>query len=164
MLFIVLDGLDECEPEEVRKTLSWFLDRQKSTDNNDLGHLRLLCVSQRTEIIQRTLSKAPQISLENPNHERDVQEYVKQQASLIEDEFGVGPEVEAQIATRVSNAAESRFLSFSSTVLPLMNDAIHPGMFLFAKLVMQNLQSQTSRHDLMQELEPEVFPVDLRDA
>ena len=163
-LFIILDGLDECEPEEVQKTLSWFIERQKDSESNDHGHIRLLCVSQRTEVIQRMLSKEPQISLENPNHKHDIRQFVKQQASVIQDEFEVGFEVGAQIVTRVSNAADSKSISSSMIVLSLTNDASYPGMFLFAKLVMQNLQSQTSRHDLMKELEPEVFPVDLREA
>ena len=38
------------------------------------------------------------------------------------------------------------------------------GMFLFAKLVMENLSDQTSQYDLKEELKPEIFPVDLKDA
>ena len=163
-LFIVLDGLDECEPEEVQKALSWFIDRQKTTDYSGHTRIRLLCVSQRTEVIERMLSETPQLSLENPHHELDVRQFVKQQASLIEDEFRIGSEVEAQITTRVSNTAKSKFISSLYTVRSLTNNSNHPGMFLFAKLVMQNLQNQTSRYDLMKELEPEVFPVNLQDA
>lgn len=37
-------------------------------------------------------------------------------------------------------------------------------MFLFAKLVMENLLDQTSQHDLFQELDEKVFPIDLTDA
>ena len=38
------------------------------------------------------------------------------------------------------------------------------GMFLFAKLVLENLASQVFRDDVVAELEPETFPVDLKDA
>ena len=37
-------------------------------------------------------------------------------------------------------------------------------MFLFAKLVMENLLDQTSQNNLMKELEPDTFPVDLKNA
>lgn len=37
-------------------------------------------------------------------------------------------------------------------------------MFLFAKLVMENLGNQTSQNDLRKELEPTTFPVDLGQA
>ena len=38
------------------------------------------------------------------------------------------------------------------------------GMFLFAKLVLENLASQVFREDVVKELEPGIFPVDLKDA
>jgi hypothetical protein len=37
-------------------------------------------------------------------------------------------------------------------------------MFLFAKLVMENLSNQTSQYDVVKELEPEKCPVNLGDA
>lgn len=37
-------------------------------------------------------------------------------------------------------------------------------MFLFAKLVMENLGNQPSQNDLRNELEPTTFPVDLGQA
>jgi len=38
------------------------------------------------------------------------------------------------------------------------------GMFLFAKLVMENLYNQTKRENLNKELEPNRFPRGLEDA
>jgi len=38
------------------------------------------------------------------------------------------------------------------------------GMFLFAKLVMENLSNQTSQYDVVKELEPKTFPINLQDA
>ena len=37
-------------------------------------------------------------------------------------------------------------------------------MFLFAKLVMENLSNQTSQYDLIKELDPPIFPIDLKQA
>ena len=109
--FIVLDGLDECEPQEVQKILSWLIARQKDIRSTDHGHVRLLCVGQRTEVIQRLLSKASQISLENPEHQNDVRKFIEQQAGCIRDEFDIGFEVEAEIVRRVSTTAKSKYLT-----------------------------------------------------
>ena len=106
--FIILDGLDECEPEEVQKILSWFGSFQEDSNGAEQGYIKLLFIAQRTEIIQRTLSKALQICLENPEHEADVRDFVKHHARTIRDEFEIKPEIEGEIVRRVSNAAKSK--------------------------------------------------------
>lgn len=110
-IFIVLDGLDECEPEEVENILNWFTLYQNDLSSQAKSHLRLLCVGQRTDIIQRLLSRASLICLENPDHQNDILNFVKHQAHRLRNEFDLESEVEGAIVRRVANTAKSKRLN-----------------------------------------------------
>jgi hypothetical protein len=111
--FFILDGLDECKPGEAEKIISWLTSRQNDTNQEDCGHIRLLCIGQRVDILQRMMSSAADISLENASHHRDIEDYVKEQARNIREEFEISSHVEAEIVMRVTNAAKSRKLAYS---------------------------------------------------
>ncbi|KAL9074938.1 MAG: hypothetical protein Q9157_004187 [Trypethelium eluteriae] len=142
--FIVLDGLDECTSEEAEKAISWFVSRCKKQESLDSGRIRLACVGQRIEILQRLLSSAEEICLENEQHQQDIFTYVKRRAHDLTDEFEIDSQTESSIVKRTTESAKS--------------------MFLFAKLVMENLSNQLSRNELLKEIDRELFPVDLKDA
>jgi hypothetical protein len=110
--FIILDGLDECKPVEAEKALSWFKSRQRDAMQADLGHIRLLCVGQRTAVLQHMLSSAADISLENASHQGDIERYVKEQACIIREDFEISSQIETDIVTRVTNTAKSRRTAF----------------------------------------------------
>ena len=117
--FVVIDGLDECASEEVEKILSFFTARQREKAMPGHGQVRLLCVSQRTDIILHMLSKAPQISLENPEHQYDIRKFIEQQAQSIRSEFDISVDLEREIAERVSNVSKSGYSSFSKLLSEL---------------------------------------------
>ena len=105
---IILDGLDECKPGEAEKAISWFTSHQKNTSKSNCGQTRLLCVGQRSDELQNALSLAREISLENIDHQRDVESYVKEQAQNIGKEFEISLEVQTELITRVTNASKSK--------------------------------------------------------
>ena len=107
-IYIVLDGLDECEPDETQKILLWFMARQAESSSLDHGHIRLLCVGQRTNVLQDVLSTAPQISLENAEHQRDVHHFIEQRAYCIQREFDVEPGCVDEIVKRISKVAKGK--------------------------------------------------------
>jgi hypothetical protein len=54
---------------------------------------------------------------------------------------------------------------YSVTIgIKILTNNLEPGMFLFAKLVMENFFSQTKRENLTKELEPNRFPRGLEEA
>jgi hypothetical protein len=111
--FVVLDGLDECLPEEAEKTLSWFQSHLKNSSKADSGHIRLLCVGQRVDVLQRELSSAADITLDqNASHLEDVERYVKEQANALKADFELSSQDETEIVTRVVGGAKSKNSSF----------------------------------------------------
>jgi hypothetical protein len=117
--YVILDGLDECKPGEAEKAISWFTSRKKDTNQGDCGHIRLVCVGQRVDVLQRMLSSAADISLENASHQEDIKRYVIEQARNIREEFEISTQIEAEIVTRVTNASKSRKTGlYPPTLLP----------------------------------------------
>ena len=108
-IFIVLDGVDECESKEVEKILSFFTARQTQKAASKDSQFRLLCVSQRTSVIPHMLSRASQISLENTEHEGDVKKFIEEQANSIRNEFDISIDLEREIVERVSKASKSLY-------------------------------------------------------
>ncbi|KAI9666681.1 MAG: hypothetical protein M1821_004617 [Bathelium mastoideum] len=142
--FVVLDGLDECTSGEAEKAISWFVSRCEKQGSLDSGQIRLACVGQRVETLQQLLSSAEEICLENKQHQRDIFTYVEGRAHDLKDEFEIDSQTETSIIKRTTDSAKS--------------------MFLFAKLVMENLSNQSSRYELLKEMDKDIFPIDLKDA
>lgn len=115
--FVILDGLDECRPGEAEKAISWFISRQADDTHKTCGHIRLLCIGQRNDVLQRMLSSAADISLENVSHHEDIGRYVKEQACSIREDFEISPQTEADIVNRVTSVAKSRNPLLSCTIL-----------------------------------------------
>ncbi|KAL3470718.1 hypothetical protein BJX99DRAFT_267263 [Aspergillus californicus] len=137
--YVVLDGLDECDSAEAEKTISWFLSRQKHAGLGTDGHIRLLCICQRTELLQRMLSPAEKISMDDQqSHRKDIETYIRDNVRSLSDKFGLSVDTEESIIANISKVAN--------------------GMFLYAKVVIDNLSCQYTRDDLMKELAPGVFP------
>lgn len=120
--FVVLDGLDECRPGEAEKALSWLVSRQKDTNHMACGRIRLLCIGQRTDVLQNMLSSAADLSLENSSHQEDIERYVKEQACRIKEEFEISTQIEVEIVARVTSAAKSRKLTLFSYHSPAASE------------------------------------------
>jgi hypothetical protein len=85
-IWIVLDGLDECEKKEKKKILTWITTLLKSEDQP--GRLRVLLVSQDEGDIRRHLMKRPFISLhDSPQHKQAIRMYATRKASKIAKKF-----------------------------------------------------------------------------
>ncbi|KAL2841782.1 hypothetical protein BJX68DRAFT_270965 [Aspergillus pseudodeflectus] len=142
---VLLDGLDECDPSEAEKVISWFTSRQQQAPLGNDGHIRLLCLGQRTDLLQRMLSGARDISLDTQQrHKEDIKCYIRGKIQSISADFGLDPNTQNNIVSKVSTVAN--------------------GMFLYAKVVMDNLACQYTLDELMEELSPGVFPDGLDDA
>lgn len=137
--FIVLDGLDEAASGEATKSINWLLSLLNGSLTDNDSSIRVLFCGQRDGILDTLLSNQPSISLEVfPEHSADIRLYCAQICAGIRQKFCISPETEEDIISRVTDNAK--------------------GMFLYARVVLNNLLSQTKRSRLMQEIEPSIFP------
>ncbi|KAI0402399.1 hypothetical protein F4802DRAFT_375189 [Xylaria palmicola] len=145
---IILDGLDECNHKsagnEARQILNW-LTTTVIPDGEKVGsRIRLLALGQRDGVVDSALSKYPSIRLDAVgSHHNDIYMFARSRASEIGERFGLEPAEERTMIEKVTTTAK--------------------GMFLYAKVVMDNLMAQGSLAELDQELEVK-FPTGLNEA
>ncbi|KAK2814069.1 hypothetical protein FQN50_000473 [Emmonsiellopsis sp. PD_5] len=143
-VYIILDGLDECKPKEAAKTIKWLVSYQEASQGGT-GKISLLCLGQRTDELQTLLSSATSIVLDTVGaHGKDIERYAQLMLDRVRSKFKINSEKSAEIMTQVLSSSK--------------------GMFLYAKLVMENLLSQYTLRDFMAEIQPGVFPQGLEAA
>jgi hypothetical protein len=103
--FIILDGLDECKKGEAEKAVLWFTSMLREWPTADSGSIHLLCVSQRDGALDKLLSNASTLSLENDEHQKDIESYARHWSSKIRQKFDITIDLENEIATRVARSA-----------------------------------------------------------
>ncbi|KAI0549688.1 WD40 repeat-like protein [Xylaria curta] len=136
--YIVLDGLDECAPNEAAKSVGWFLSLIYGGLAGTNVALRVLFCGQRDGTLDKLLSEHPSISLEVSGHVEDICQYCRGFARRIREKFEIPLEMEEDIIQKVTSEAK--------------------GMFLYARVVLENLWNQTRRARLKEEIEPGTFP------
>jgi hypothetical protein len=148
--YIIIDGLDECEPHERKEILKFFVKlAELSCETEPAGKLRVLFISQDYMEIRKIIveSKAkPKILCLTPDHNRDdISNFVEYWVKKIQVKHDISPLQQDYI--RCNTVSKAR------------------GMFLYAKLVSENLFKQPTREQLLSEIDqPHKFPDDLKEA
>ncbi|EED22939.1 zinc finger protein, putative [Talaromyces stipitatus ATCC 10500] len=121
-LYIIIDAVDECESgEQAKNLLNIFKDLTQKCDNHSPGKLRVLFFSQPTSEIRNALSSADTLTLTPELTVNDIRKYCQHRTRELE-KFEFGNEDIKNVVEIICTRAD--------------------GMFLFAKLVMNNLAKQ----------------------
>lgn len=142
--FIFIDGLDECDSVQRRHFMSWFVSKAEDFHKREKGRCRVLFLSQLESDIKKGLTNAATLRIESSHLQADIQIYIKIWTQKIQRKFG--------FADDVRESLEASSLERSQ------------GMFLYAKLVMENLFGQVSLKRLLFEMQPHIFPQGLEQA
>ncbi|KAH8800405.1 hypothetical protein F5884DRAFT_863111 [Xylogone sp. PMI_703] len=136
--FLIIDGIDECDQKERRLILNFFI--SSITDNSITPRkLRGLFISQELNDIKSALHIADVIQLRKDHNESDIRNYAEKWAKRIQERFRVMPDkAREHIVKLVCEGAD--------------------GMFLFARLVLENLHAQENLESVYNELHPDTFP------
>ncbi|KAI0426032.1 hypothetical protein F5Y09DRAFT_346071 [Xylaria sp. FL1042] len=145
---IVLDGLDECNHhgngDEAKRILQWLLTTVIPHCVAGGSKLRLLALGQRDGVVDGALFDYPSIGLDySTAHFDDIQSFAKSRALELGRRFALEENEKSDIVQKVTTTAK--------------------GMFLYAKVVMDNLMDQGSLDELDQELRVK-FPSGLDQA
>ncbi|KAK2808656.1 hypothetical protein FQN50_004520 [Emmonsiellopsis sp. PD_5] len=143
-LFIVIDGLDECNAAERKLVLPFFKGLLDHCDKQSPGKLRLLFISQDYNDIRNALATADVLSLKPTDNEHDIKIYVSAWTKKIRQKHDLD-DVHTEYI-KESTCSKAR------------------GMFLFAKLVMRNLYDQPMKNQLLEEIKASRFPEGLAQA
>ncbi|KAF2492844.1 ankyrin [Lophium mytilinum] len=131
-LTIVIDGLDECVKSQKAEIVSWIRSVVASAETDDSRNLRCCFLSQDDNDTGRLLKGLPTFKITAEHNNHDISRFCRRRANEIGQNFGVLPQDVQNLAECVAGKAD--------------------GMFLYAKLVMDNLDSQVSKAALKQEM------------
>ncbi|KAH8691089.1 hypothetical protein GQ44DRAFT_636325, partial [Phaeosphaeriaceae sp. PMI808] len=127
-LYIIIDGLDECEREDRKEIVSWF---RRVITPAEADDLRCLFISQDDGIARKDFSKLPSYKITDGDNRRDIVIFCELWAERIQQRFHL-----------------------PSTPSPYIVDTIVQragGMFLFAELTAWNLYNQRDCKTLNEE-------------
>lgn len=137
--------------------------REDESGENNESCIRLFISGQRDGVLETQMSEYSTIQLETATgHDREIEAFATDMADKIQEHFRLDSEAGQNIVSRVTSQAHGK-LSYLKTLVKHVLTSIG-GMFLYARLVLDNLLSQTSKYDLKQELKAGTFPDGLDQA
>ncbi|RDL38798.1 uncharacterized protein BP5553_03138 [Venustampulla echinocandica] len=140
-IHIIIDGLDECENSESKTIVAEISKVLRKDGLLQPGRTRAMFISQPDTSIRNSLHTATIVRLTESDSQGDIAEYTRYWCLEIQSKFRLSEEKR-----------------------DLIRNLVCEGMFLFAKLVLQNLLSQVSRAALYETLLPQRFPRGLNQA
>lgn len=166
--YIIIDGLDECPPATRQTSLKILTSVIKTCDQTlHFGKPRLLIVSQKLGDIEKSLADANSMGIRREDNQKDIMEFVHTRAGELNQKF----DLETELVDRIEDATLEYTHGLNLFGLSSCYDRgcvltfnISIGMFLFAVLVMENLQMCTNRKQCEEEMETAVFPKRIEDA
>ncbi|KAI8715820.1 NACHT domain-containing protein [Fusarium sp. LHS14.1] len=144
-LYLVLDGLDECVKEEINKTLNWSLSLIDEKLRNSGSDLRIILSGQRDGVLDTKLVRQLSISLETSAHNENIRRYCELRCK----------EIAATFFESSPNGEEAQ--SIKERIFTLVTNEAK-GMFLYARVVLENLLGQTRLSGLKREIQADTFP------
>ncbi|KAK3294357.1 uncharacterized protein B0H64DRAFT_324187 [Chaetomium fimeti] len=138
--YIVIDGLDECPGGDRVEISSFFRNLVESIPQADMDPIRCLFVSQHDGVSSESFRDIPTIKIDDQNRD-DLRNFSQVWHRKLETKFG---------DLRDRNCHISNILTARAN-----------GMFIFAELFAKYLEDQFSRDHLLNELNPDRFPVKL---
>lgn len=99
---IILDGLDECEKEERKTTLSWLQTTIAKVIDTNPGSLRVLIFSTDEPDIRRSLSNATIKRLETLDNRSDILSYIEIWSCKIAEKFELSQVRKEEIVSQIS--------------------------------------------------------------
>ncbi|KAL4885914.1 hypothetical protein BJY04DRAFT_230145 [Aspergillus karnatakaensis] len=142
-VFMIIDGLDECE-EGRKDLLETFKSLIRKTESYAPGKLRALFLSRPLNEIKNAVPDAAILALTPEHNKADIQKYCQARSVELEEKFNFTAQELVEPMNRICIRAN--------------------GMFLFAKLVMNNLAKQSTRRSFHAEISLDRLPNELDEA
>ncbi|KAF1956409.1 hypothetical protein CC80DRAFT_446319 [Byssothecium circinans] len=137
-LYIILDGIDECDRDHRKEIVSTFEGIWETLGDNAKDSLRCLFVSQDDSAAAKDFARMVSLKVTQSDSAKDIRSYARIWSSKIQNKFGLDQERQSYIEDIVTEKAD--------------------GMFLFARLMSSYLYHQTSVGKLNEELSAATFP------
>ena len=158
-LYIIIDGLDECERGERKEISTWLQHIIQELPAAQINSLRCLIISQDDGNARKDLKDFAAIKMTDENH-GDLRQFTAEWQKRIEHRFGELRPENRQLANTIFARAQG-MSAMSWTGSEAKYALKFTGMFIFAELLGKYLKNLPIREDLYKELDPAKFPVKL---
>lgn len=170
-VFIIIDGLDECEISQRKLLLSFLTEQVGHWDDRETGKLRIMFVSQQMSDIEKALQNATIFGLSKEDNESDIRVFVEARCKDIKSKYRA-LDMEQMTFIRETTCFRSEGALNVTSDPHYYHSLPHleswqfqiQGMFLYAKLVMENLYQQETVGNLLVEIRQYGFPNGLEEA
>jgi hypothetical protein len=109
--FIIIDGLDECNPAQRKLVLTFFTAIVERCDEREPGKLRVLFVSQDFPDIGKALQTATIMELTPEDNKNDIKSYIHEWSKKIEQKYSIDAEDIEFIRESTLIRSQGRFTS-----------------------------------------------------
>ncbi|KAL2681201.1 hypothetical protein Neosp_008808 [[Neocosmospora] mangrovei] len=143
--YIIIDGLDECEPAEIRQTAEFFTKLVEMCDNaNEHGQLRLMIMSRDVPEIKKFMTEDDAIiPLKPTDNAEDIKAFVRKRL----------PEFSRSDENLGFNLSDHDKDSIESLICRRSEDS-----FLYAHLAVESLLQNITKGDLLREVKEDILP------
>ena len=107
-MYIVVDGLDECEEEEMTKIVETLTGIAQSLNKKSSGTCRLFFTSRDESAIQRVLATAVKCKLRPQDNAQDFEIYANALSVKIKEKFNLSEREKDHLATSVTSNAKGK--------------------------------------------------------
>ncbi len=158
-LLIGIDGLDECEESERRHVLDLIHDILNSSSTK--RNVRIFLTSRKEKDIGESFGSAIRLEIKPHHLERDIKHYLQVRVSELSKKFSLSMDEKERISEDVAKRSHGRW---DVITMLLTTHICYAGMFLLARLIMDNLIDQDFPDELAEELRSEVLPKGIDEA
>lgn len=156
--YLIIDGIDECGPNDRKEIINWFQATAKALLKKNEGSLKCLFISQDDEMFQDGFQHLPTMKVTDGNKE-DLKRFAMTWHQHIENRFGVVKQY--NIGDIISAQAQGKLIKEMKSGNYFRASLTNSGMFIFAELFAKYLADQPHREALLKELNPNRIPVEL---
>jgi hypothetical protein len=112
-LYVVIDGLDECERDERKQIIAFFEDIWTSLPQDEADSLRCLFLSQDDNIARRDFTNMSSLKITEAHTRTDIQTYSMARSMDIQAKFSLSLDHQRYIQRMVTDKAEGDILKTS---------------------------------------------------
>jgi hypothetical protein len=142
-VYAVIDGIDECNQTEQEHITTFWINYLEQF-NSELELSKCAFFSRDDTTTKNIFNGLPTIRVQGKAHEAEISSYSMTRTAQLQQKFRLTDDEKNDVASKTASRAGS--------------------MFLFARLVMDNLSQQVNKAGIYFEMTPHVFPVAIDDV
>jgi hypothetical protein len=107
-VYLIIDGLDECPPNEKKIIASWFQTLVRSLSENDHAPIKCVFFSQNDKETGRLFKGLPSVPMRSTDLSGDIMTFCTIEAGKIQEKFSLPDSEAREIVQKVSHEAKGK--------------------------------------------------------